>query len=254
MKKIITTFIVLCALAFGATKEQVENYLSLSNAEEQLIRLQQQYESMQQRLSSDYNVSVAYDMQLIPIRFRDYLQKNLSEDEMNEIIENYKHTLLMQFVAVTSDEASLKEVSEYLTLLEQDPNASKRRSLIKEIAKNYYNEEVMKEFFDTLIAPMYKKGVGAQEIDDKALKKAQKGYAQMMEEYGFNQLLYQTRDFGIEELKALSDLVKNSAFQKEIRVVYRALAFALGEYFNALTKFFNAKKHIQYSQQKEANR
>ncbi len=244
MKRLVFVSTVLCSLLFGATPEQVEQYLSVSNSEEQLIALQQRYSAMQNNLNKESNDTTPYDMQLLSIRFRDYLQKNLSEDEMNEILENYKNTALLHFVSATDEPADPQEVAKYIAQLSNDPDAQERIDLIKEISKHFYSKEALMTLYKKLIKPLFEKGIGAQDIDKSRLKDVEKNYLGMMQEAGYNETLYATRDFDIEELKALRDIAKNSATDHEVKAVYGAIAYALQEFFNTLAKRFDAKRHL----------
>ena len=67
MKKTLLTLTLLTHLSFSATPEQVEQYLTLSNAEEELITLQSQFSSIQNSLNakeSNTSKENIYDMPL----------------------------------------------------------------------------------------------------------------------------------------------------------------------------------------------
>ncbi len=105
MKKYILLTALYTSFLFSATLEQVEQYLSVSSAEEELLSIESQFSSMQNSFSQDENASEnnTYDMQMLSVRFKDYLQRNLSEDEMDEVLDNYRNVVLLQFVSATSE-------------------------------------------------------------------------------------------------------------------------------------------------------
>ena len=94
---------ILSQLLFSATEAQVEQYLQVSSSEEQLITLENQFSQMQNNLNRSSKDESAYDMQLLSIRFREYIQKNLSEDEMNDVLKQYRNIVLLKFVSVQND-------------------------------------------------------------------------------------------------------------------------------------------------------
>ncbi len=251
MKRLVFASTVLYSLLFGATPEQVEQYLSVSNSEEQLIALQQRYSAMHENLNKESNDTTPYDMQLLSIRFRDYLQKNLSEDEMNEILENYKKTALLHFVSATDETPDPKAMAAYIAQLPNLPDAQERIGIVKEITKHFYAKDAISTLYKKLIKPLFEKGIGAQDIDKSRLKDVEKNYLGMMQEAGYNETLYATKDFDIEELKALRDIAKNSATDHEVKAVYGAIAYALQEFFNTLAKRFDAKQHLSIKHHKK---
>ncbi|MCF6245701.1 MAG: hypothetical protein L3J43_11795, partial [Sulfurovum sp.] len=70
MKKTLLTLTLLTHLSFAATPEQVEQYISVSRAEEELIALESQFSAMQNAFKSigtnkaDNEADNTYDMQL----------------------------------------------------------------------------------------------------------------------------------------------------------------------------------------------
>ena len=150
MKKIILALTLISQLLLAATPEQVERYLSVSYSEEQLIELEEQFSIMQNNLnSSDGNISSTYDMQMLPIRFREYLQKNLSEDEMDEIIQQYRNVLLMRFISSQNDsEYDPKLADSYVKRIEKDSDAAVRIELAEKIGEALYKKESI-AFFST---------------------------------------------------------------------------------------------------------
>ena len=90
IKQQLFIIILLTQILFSATPEQIERYISISNSEEQLITLESQFSQMQNNINSiSKEESSNYDMQFLSIRFREYLQKNISENEMDEIMKQY---------------------------------------------------------------------------------------------------------------------------------------------------------------------
>ena len=79
------TYLGLPHLSFAATAEQVEQYLVVSRAEEELIALESQFSAMQnafKRNDTNETEDNTYDMQMLSLRFKEYIEKHLSEDEI----------------------------------------------------------------------------------------------------------------------------------------------------------------------------
>jgi len=114
MKKILLALTLFTHLSFSATPEQVEKYLLVSRSEEELIALESQFSAMQnafKRNDTNQTEDSTYDMQMLSLRFKEYIEKNLSEEEMTEVLENYTNVVLLQFVSAAS-EAQEHDVNE----------------------------------------------------------------------------------------------------------------------------------------------
>ena len=118
---------------------------------------------MQQNLnrsSTSEGASNEYDMQLLSIRFREYIQKNLSEDEMNEVLKQYRNVVLLKFVSVQNDTEYDKKLAQaYVKELETEDNASVRLDLLDKISNTLYNEEnvccTLRQPYETIVTKQY---------------------------------------------------------------------------------------------------
>lgn len=259
MKKILLTLTLLTHFGFAATPEQVEQYLSVSNAEEELITMQAQYAKMQRSLQNsmpkDSNTSEdTYDMQMLSIRFKNYLQKHLSEDEMTEVLENYKNVILLQFVSAESNLENLDRnvTASYLQKIKTDPEAGARIELVNKISKALYAKEAMLVMFDDLLYPMMKNSTGGKMIDDKMLKGMKESYLKEMTASASDATLITCKDFTMEELEGLLKIAQTPAIEHEVKAVFGAMAYSLKEFFMSLTKRYNAQKHQSTYQNKQA--
>ncbi len=250
MKKILLSAL-LSTMLFAATAEQVEQYLNVSNAEEELIQMEAAFASMQNSFKQrDTNATEdkTYDTQLLSIRFREYLQKALSEDEMNEVLENYKNMVLLQFVSATSSqEYDPKAVDAYVEKLESDPEAQNRIELINKISNALYKKETMSILFDDLMKPLMQNGIGGEKVDDAFLKQSRDNYIKMMQEASRRETLYAARDFNDEELEELLKIAQSPATDHEAKAVFGATAYALKEFFASLASRFDVGKHQMHA-------
>jgi hypothetical protein len=245
MKKIILALALISQLLLAATPEQVERYLSVSYSEEQLIELEEQFSIMQNNLnSSDGNISSTYDMQMLPIRFREYLQKNLSEDEMDEIIQQYRNVLLMRFISSQNDsEYDPKLADSYVKRIEKDSDAAVRIELAEKIGEALYKKESIGILFDNLMKPLMQNSIGGVKIDEESLKKSRENYIEMMMKTGRIETIYATRDFTIEELDELFKIVNTPVMERESKAVFGATSYALKEFFLSIANRYDLSKH-----------
>jgi len=254
MKKILLALTLLTHLSFAATPEQVEQYLSVSNAEEELLALQSQFSAMQNAINAtESNASEVnnYDMQMLSIRFKDYLQKHLSEDEMTEVLENYKNVVLLQFVAASSEAQNhdQNETSSYVKKLTNDPESATRIDLVEKISKALYTKEAMTVMFDELMKPLMENGIGGQKMDDAMIKPMKENYLKMMIEASKNETLFASKDFTMEELEELLKIAKTPAIDHETKAVFGAMAYSLKEFFMSIASRFDVNKHQPASTQ-----
>ena len=243
--KILLTITLLIQFLFSASPEQVERYISISNSEEQLITLESQFSQMQSNINNIGNEEPTnYDMQLLSIRFREYLQKNVSENEMDEIMKEYKNVVLLQFVSVqNSDDYDEKEAESYMKELQTEENASVRMNLLDDISEKLYKKENIGILFDSLMKPLMQNSKGSPQIDDETMKKSKEAYIKRMIESGKVETAYSAREFTIEELEALLKVVKTPAIDHESKVIFAATAYALKEFFLSMASKYDVSKH-----------
>jgi len=246
LKKILLSTLFSTFL-FASTPEQVERYIDISSSEEQLIALEAQFSQMQSslnRMASDDSETKEYDMQLLSIRFREYLQKNISEDEMDEILKAYRSVVLLKFVSVQNDsEYDEKEAEKYMKDIQNEENGTARLETVEKIAEKLYNKENIGILFDNLIKPFLLQSQNGQNINEAEMKKNRETYIKRRQEEGQLETAYVTREFSLEELDALLDVIKTPAIDHESKAVFTATAYALKEFFLSLASRYDVNKH-----------
>ncbi len=245
MKKLLLIITILTQLLFSATPEQIERYISISNSEEQLITLESQFSQMQNNINSiSKEESDTYDMQLLSIRFREYLQKNISKNEMDAIMKEYKNVVLLQFVSIQNDpDYNEKEAEAYVKEMQTEENATVRMDLLDEISEKLYKKENIGILFDSLMKPLLQNSKDAAQIDDETLKKSKEAYIKRMIASGKIETVYSAREFSIEELEELLKIVKTPAIDHESKVIFAATAYALNEFFLSMSSRYDVSKH-----------
>lgn len=245
MKKYILIFTLYTSFLFSATPEQVEQYLSVSNAEEELLALESQFSMMQNSFKKEDNASETYDMQMLSLRFRDYLQRKLSDDEMEEVLENYKNVVLLQFSSAVN-EAKNHDANityNYVNTLKASSEATERISLVEEISKELYSKESMLVMFDDLLKPLIMNGIGGDNMSEEELGLAREDYLEKMIESSKHETLYASKDFSTEELEELLKIAKTTAIDHETKAVFGAMAYALKEFFMSMANRYDVSVH-----------
>ncbi len=254
MKKILLTLTLLTQLQYAATPEQIEQYLMVSNAEEELLSLESQFSAMQNGFKKEENATEnkIYDMQMLTLRFKEYLETHISEDEMVQILENYKNVILLQFVSASSETQNRdqNETTSYITTLKADPEAETRIDIIKKISNELYSKEAMLVMFDELMKPLMQNGIGGNKMGDEILKGAKEDYINTMIEVSSDETLYATKDFSMEELEELLKIAQTPAIDHETKAVFGAMAYALKEFFMSLSSRYDVNKHQPQSNNK----
>jgi len=242
MKKLFSILCLLTLTLFAATPEQVERYLMLSHAEEDLIDLESSFTSMQNRMDAKDGNGTTYDTEMLTVRFREYLQRALSDDEMEKVLENYKSDALRKFVYESSDpEGDYLEIQKYAKEAKADPELESRLAIIEKINQYYSNKEAITAMFDTLIVPIMER-MKPSDSDEERMKKMRERYLESMIQNGYNQILYATRDFTTEELDELLEVAKTPAMGYETKAVFGAMAYAMQEFMEKMADRMGHKK------------
>jgi len=242
MKKILSILLLLVTALLAATPEQVERYLMLSHAEEDLIELESSFAAMQNRMDAKGGNGTSYDTELLTVRFREHLQKTLSESEMEKVLENYKSDALLKFVYESSDpEGDFVEIQKYAKEAMTNPELESRLGIVEKINQYYSNKEAIIQMFDTLIVPVMKR-IKPSDSDEDRIKKMREKYLESMIKNGYNQILYATREFSTEELDELLDIAKTPAMGYETKAVYGAMAYAMQEFMEKMADRMGHRK------------
>ena len=264
MKKL---FLILWATwsAFAATPEQVERYLLVSGSEDQLIEFEQMVDGMGQMFAAKggSDVPLMQDSQMLPIRFREYLQRNLSEDEMDEVLANYGHDVLRKLVraeVLMEEPDTVQSYRQFRRQITDDPLPVSRTETVKAIIKKLYDEKLLTEFFEKMFLPMVKQmgSIGGKTMTEKQIKAIGKKFVKRMRENNYNAMLFMTRDFTDDELDELDDISGNSATSHETRAVFGAIVYAMDEAMHNMADRFaemiKNRRHPAIVHQVEGNR
>ena len=242
MKLLILLFSV--QLLFAATPAQIEEYLSVSSAEEELLELQSNFSAMQNSFSKDANSTVnTYDMQLLTVRFKEYLERSLSQSEMDEILQNYNKMVYLQFTSNMMYTPDKNETDSYLFTLEEDETLQERLKILEEISKVLNKKKNMTIMFDELMLPLLQNAKGGKSLKKEAINVRRSSYVKAMQENARKATLFNLKAFSIDDLHTLLEVIKNTASNHERKAVYGATAYALKEFFLSLASRYDISKH-----------
>jgi len=264
MKKITGILLISFLFLWGATPEQVERYLLISGSEDQLIDFEQTIDDMGKMFAAKggTDLPLMQDSQMIPIRFREFIQKNVSEDEMEEILANYRHDVLRKIVSaevVMEEPDTLESYRQFLKRIQSDPLPSNRIQTVKKVIKQLYDEKQLITFFQKMFLPMVQKmgEASGHKMDPKQIEALGKRFVTQMRQSNENAMLFMTRDFSDEELQELEDLSGNSATSHETRAVFGGIIYAMEEAMHNMANRFGdmvkQHKHPQMPSQTESN-
>jgi len=97
--------------------------------------------------------------------------------------------------------------------------------------------------FDNLMKPFLLQSQNGQNITEAEMKKNREAYIKRRQEEGQLETAYVTREFSVEELEALLDVIKTPAIDHESKAVFAATAYALKEFFLSLASRYDVNKH-----------
>jgi len=221
MKKILLSLMLLIQFSFSATPEQVEQYVMLSQADRELIEMEQIIEEI-------IPPNSAKSTTIISIRFNEYLTKHFTEDEITELIELYKNPLL-QVLREVDYQIPEEELQEFNLSIQTNPLSKKRFNLNKKIIENMFDEEDLKNIRYGLQEKVSEVFGGEQESDLITKEEEEILLKEMRKELTLP-LLYATQTLNIKELEELYRLSNKAILKKANKVEINGRMYTI-EYF-----------------------
>ena len=139
--------IVYTNLLLAATTEQIVQYLSLSQSEQQVISIEQVFDSMRQKQEQNESVESNESTSQVGIVYQEYLEEHISSHEIEEMLALYRIPTMERYVnevktLVINDD----DMSAYLESLKETPLLSEREDIIDEIVSKVINEKLQLDF------------------------------------------------------------------------------------------------------------
>jgi hypothetical protein len=201
---------------------------------------------MQNGFSEDANGSQnKYDMELLSIRFKEYLQTHLSNKEIAEILDTYRNVVFLQFKSHSTSSSTSEEDKAYLQSLtqEEENEASTRLAILDDIFKYLNDEKYIGLMFDALIKPLIQTGKNAGNMNEEQIKKRRDSYITSRTKGMKEKTFYTLKEFTLEDLETVLSIIKSTEIQREMKIQHEATFYALKEFFLSMTSRYDVSKH-----------
>jgi len=221
MKKTLLILLLLIQVAFSATPEQVKQFIMVSKSDRDLIELEQMIDEMLPPESTK-------NSEIIETRFQEYLEKNLSEDEITELIKILKNPLLQELYSMDSDLPEA-ELDEFNLSLSENPISSERLELNEKLIKNMFDAEDMQMIITGFQTTIMEK-LGLTQEENNISKEQKEELVTAMHEELKLPTLYTTQTMSVDELKELLEITNMPMVKKSNKIVLKASMFALDSF------------------------
>jgi len=162
------------------------------------------------------------------VLFQEYLEKNLSEDEITELIKLYKNPLIQELYSMDSDLPE-SELNEFNLSLSENPLSTERLELNEKLIENMFDVEDMQMIITGFQNKLMKR-MGLKPEENKISKEQQEELITAMREELKLPMLYTTQTMSLDELKDLLKITDMSIMKKANKVVLKASMFALDSF------------------------
>jgi len=228
MKKSLLTLIIISSLISAASTEQITQYLSLSHSEQEVLAVEQVFDSMRQKQKSNESNESTSQTAIV---YQEYLEEHLSSLELEEILALYRLPTMSRYTSeVKNFEINQEDMDAFLESLKEEPLSSEREELVDTIVKNIINEELQLNFYRS----MMQRYQSRENNNSKEPTTREKRYVDAMRSAAKNHLLYGTQVFSMEEMKELKDSLSSAIFQKVKRVENEALIQIMNNYIKGV--------------------
>ena len=232
-KTITLTLLCSIQLLFSATSEQIEEYLTISRADRELIEIEQTFDSMRKAEdNSSQEISQIYKL---------YLEEHLSSNEIEKLLSLYR-TPIMQRYVVEMDmvDIPIEEMKTFLLSLEENPLSMERSEIINNILKHTIDDDQIVAFYVSMTQryqPKNKKNKTINSDNNKTKKpnKQEEKFLKMMKKSARNNLLYGTQVLSLEEMNELDTALKSSIIAKVSKVESDAMIHVMNTFIQGIS-------------------
>jgi hypothetical protein len=235
MKKIILLMLLSKSL-LSATNEEILQYLSLSQSEQQVLSIEQVFNSMRQ--SQENNESNESTSQ-VSIVYQEYLEEHLSSNEVQDILALYRLPIMDRYVSeVKTFNINQEDMDAFLASLEEEPLLTERKDIVDDIVDVLINEELQLNFYRSMMqrysGSSTTENNSSSENNESSMTPREEGYVNSMKKSAKNHLLYGSQVFSLEEMNALKDAIDSSIFKKIKRVENEALVGIMNNFIQGI--------------------
>ena len=238
--RVFLVSIIFTNFLFCATTEQIVQYLSLSQSEQQVIAIEQVFDSMRQKQEQNTSSESNESTSQVGIVYQEYLEDHISSNEIEKMLALYRIPAMARYVSeVKTLTINDDDMSAYLESLKEEPLSSEREDIIDEIVSKVINEKLQLNFYRSMMQRYEQKSDdnSTQKSDENNETKAtprEQSFVESMKKSAKNRLLYGTQVFSLEEMKELRKAIGSSIFSKVKRVENEALIQIMNDYIRGV--------------------
>lgn len=235
MFKIIIITALSFHLLFSATSEQVDQYMSLSHSDRALIEIEQMFENLTQSIeNSESNQSTE-----TTLAYEIYIGKHISEDEMKDLLAIYRKPVMQRYVVeMDTTEIPQEEMKEFLLSLEENPISTERMDIINEIIEHTLDEEVMLNFYKSMMQRYLVKDNNNTKETDSSKKSVpnsdEQEFIDLMKEATREELLYGTQVLSMEEMQEISNIFSSTLMNRITKVESQAVIQIMDDFIKLI--------------------
>jgi len=241
MRKIILFFFLSSLTLFSASNEQILQYLSLSQSDQQLIAIEQVFDSMRQTQEQNESNEENESTSQVSIVYQEYLEEHLSSMEIEEILALYRQPIMQRYVTeVKTFTVNDDDMDAFLKSLKEEPLTTEREDIVDEIIKVLINEKLQLSFYRSMMQRYVQKAdensstLTSKENNETKMTPREQSYVDSMKKTAKEHLLYGSQVFSIEEMKELKEAIGSSIFSKVKRVENEALVQIMNDYIRGV--------------------
>jgi hypothetical protein len=246
MKKIILLMLLTKSL-FSASNEEILQYLSLSQSEQQVLSIEPVFNSIRQ--SQENNESNESTSQ-VSIVYQEYLEEHLSSNEVQDILTLYRLPIMDRYVSeVKTFNINQEDMDAFLASLEEEPLLTERKDIVDDIVDVLINEELQLNFYRSMMqrysGSSTTENNSSSENNESSMTPREEGYVNSMKKSAKNHLLYGSQVFSLEEMNALKDAIDSSIFKKIKRVENEALVGIMNNFIQGIVSEPKRPKEVK---------
>ncbi len=243
--KYILFLLLTTKTLFAASSQEILDYLSLSHSEQQVLEIEEVFNSMRQTQERNESNESTSEVSIV---YQEYLEEHLSSNEVQEILALYRLPIMNRYVSEVKNFTVNKEDMEaFLASLEEEPLSTEREDIVDDIVEVVVNEELQLNFYRSM---MQRYGDNNQSKEGNATKmtEREKSFVESMKKSAKEHLLYGSQTFSLQEMNELKDAIDSSIFKKIKRVENEALVEIMNNFIQGIlskpkrTKKERAKK------------
>ena len=243
MYRIVILFTLATHFLFCATSQQVDQYMSTTHSDRELIEVEQMFSNLSNTMNlSDDNIS-----NQITLDYQIYLGKQISKDEMEELLALYRKPIMQQYVnEMDMVDIPEDEMENFLVTLKEEPLSSERQDVIDELLKSILNEDLLLDFYESMMQRYTIMDNDENKSKEKKSTTTQKPSKEAKRFLGIikkeleHELLYGTQILSMEEIKQVNEIMKSSVVSKARKVENEAIIEIMNNFIKQI--LLEAKK------------